>query len=69
MKAGIAEYDLKLGIGIDRFVPRIEYNIPSATMIQYGLGKMPMLFIIDSEGVITYFLSGFADLDKKLTDR
>ena len=66
VRPAVEKYGLNLGIGIDRFVPKSEYTISNATMIQYGFGKMPMLFVIDSDGTIRHFQSGLDGIDKVL---
>ena len=54
-------------IGIDRFVPESEYTLNGATIAAYGLGKMPMLFIIDPDGVIRHFETGLEGLGEALS--
>ena len=63
---GFEKYNLKLGVGIDRYVPLSEYSTPNATMIQYGWGEMPLVFIIDTEGIIRHVKSGLDGLEKSV---
>ena len=67
VRPAIQKYDLKLGVGIDRFVPQSEYMLSNATMIAYGFSKkMPIVFIIDAEGIVRYFQSGFEGVGEAL---
>ncbi len=66
VRPAIEKYNLKLGVGIDRYVPLSEYSTPNATMIQYGWGEMPLVFIIDTEGIIRHVKSGLDGLEKSV---
>jgi len=58
-RAELEKRGLTLAVGIDRFVPRSEYvGSNNATMIAYGRGKWPLVFVIDSDGTIRAVQSG-----------
>lgn len=66
LKQAIETYDLSLAIGIDRFVSKSEYKLSNATMIRYGFGEMPMVFVIDAEGIVRRVQAGLAGLEERL---
>jgi beta-lactamase regulating signal transducer with metallopeptidase domain len=66
IEPAIAKHGLTMGVGIERYVPQSEYTISGAMMAAYGTGKMPMVFVIDSDGKIRHFQSGFEGVEKQL---
>lgn len=66
VRGAIEKRDLRLGVGIDRFVPQSDYHASGATMIAYGRGGSPLSFVIDSDGIIRHVQSGFAGLEARL---
>ncbi len=50
---------LTLAVGIDRFLPRSNsLHSNNATMVDYGRGKWPIVFVIDSSGIVRDVQSG-----------
>ena len=66
VRPGIKAHDLKMGVGIDRWVPRSDYNIADATMIAYGFTNETIVFLIDPDGVIRHVQSGLGGIEKAM---